>query len=258
MSLVLSRLKSLKLPRHVGPRSLKSQGVSIENVEPVYKSGKLAWWARWTYFLVVADLLMTASAGDLIWNHWTRWEPLPEDPSNPTSKEKPTNPKEVLGQYNLRPLWQRSLATVANMTAGIGFAAMLLGGRSRVITRMFILPAATATASQATSSGTTAAAAGRRSASGRILIIQSPLHSRAQGVVTPLKNTTLLAGSDKNEMVLGVKGRRGQYFIGLVGAQVNGQPLSPWDARKSLFTTWYGPEKGTKMYISSTQVKEAE
>ena len=44
---------------HVGPRTLKSQGVSIEGVQPVYDCGKLAWWARWTYFLVAADLVVT-------------------------------------------------------------------------------------------------------------------------------------------------------------------------------------------------------
>ena len=44
---------------HIGPRTLRSQGVSVDNVQPVYDCGKLAWWARWTYFLVAADLVVT-------------------------------------------------------------------------------------------------------------------------------------------------------------------------------------------------------
>lgn len=58
MSALLARLKGVRLS-HVGPRSLKSQGISIENAQPIYDCGKLAWWARWTYFLVIADLVVT-------------------------------------------------------------------------------------------------------------------------------------------------------------------------------------------------------
>ena len=44
---------------HIGPRTLRSQGVSIDNVKPVFDCGKTPWWARWTYFLVAADIFTT-------------------------------------------------------------------------------------------------------------------------------------------------------------------------------------------------------
>ncbi|KAI0644964.1 hypothetical protein C8Q79DRAFT_912356 [Trametes meyenii] len=242
MSSLVARIKGLKLPRHVGPRSLKSQGVTVNNVRPVYDCGKLAWWARWTYFLVVADLVVTASACELTFNHWTMWEALPENstssPVAPTS-EKPADPSQVVGHYVKRPLWQRSLFTLANFAGGIGLAAVLLGGRSRIVRRMFIVPGASSQPSE------------------RLLVIQSPLHTRAQGAVMPLRRTRLLHSPEKSEMMIGLKDRRGHYSLELQGAEVDGQKMSIWDARKSLFTTWYGEKKGMQMFLNSSKVKEA-
>ena len=50
-------LKGLRF--HIGPRTLRSQGVSVDNVQPIFNCKKLPWWSRWTYFLVVADLVFT-------------------------------------------------------------------------------------------------------------------------------------------------------------------------------------------------------
>ncbi|KAI0669407.1 hypothetical protein C8Q78DRAFT_1080114 [Trametes maxima] len=239
---LLARIKGLKLPRHVGPRSLKSQGVTVNDVRPVYDCGKLAWWARWTYFLVVADLVVTASACELTFNHWTMWEALPENATSsavsPTN-EKPVDPPQVVGHYVKRPLWQRGLFTLANFAGGIGLAAVLLGGRSRIVRRMFIVPGVSSQPSE------------------RLLVIQSPLHTRAQGAVMPLRRTRLLHSPEKSEMMIGLKDRRGHYSVELQGAEVDGQKMSIWDARKSLFTTWYGEKKGMQMFLNSSKVKEA-
>ena len=263
MSTLFARLKTLRLPR-VGPRSLKSQGVSIENVHPVYECGKLAWWARWTYFLVIADLVVTcvdvkyccllvslmtmirvrASACELTFNHWTMWEELPKDASLPTT-EGSNEPSERVGHYVPRPLWQRGLFTLANFAGGVGLAAVLLGGRSRIVQRMFIVPVAAS-----------AAAAASKTASERLLVIQSPLHTRGQGAVMPLSRTRLLRSPDKTEMMIGLKDRRGHYSLELQGAQVDGQKMSPWDARKALFTIWYGEKKGMQMFLNSAKVKD--
>ncbi|KAI0657736.1 hypothetical protein C8Q70DRAFT_261530 [Cubamyces menziesii] len=243
MSTLFARLKTLRLPR-VGPRSLKSQGVSIENVHPVYDCGKLAWWARWTYFLVIADLVVTASACELTFNHWTMWEELPKDASLPTT-EGSNEPSERVGHYVPRPLWQRGLFTLANFAGGVGLAAVLLGGRSRIVQRMFIVPVAAS-----------AAAAASKTASERLLVIQSPLHTRGQGAVMPLSRTRLLRSPDKTEMMIGLKDRRGHYSLELQGAQVDGQKMSPWDARKALFTIWYGEKKGMQMFLNSAKVKD--
>ncbi|KAI0352040.1 hypothetical protein OH77DRAFT_1498246 [Trametes cingulata] len=250
MAALLGRLKALRLPTHVGPRSLKSQGVSIENVKPVYDCGKLAWWARWTYFLVIADLVVTASACELTLNHWTMWEELPKDtstPSTPTFDGQSSESQEVAGHYVPRPLWQRGLFTLANFAGGVGLAAVLLGGRSRIVRRMFIVPAASQSHS---------ASASGSSALERLLVIQSPLHTKSQGSVMPLRRTRLLHSPDKNEMMIGLKDRRGHYSLSLNGAEVNGEKMSVWDARKSLFTTWYGEKTGMQMFLKSAKVKE--
>ncbi|KAI0366757.1 hypothetical protein BV20DRAFT_1038172 [Pilatotrama ljubarskyi] len=249
MSALLGRLKALRLPTHVGPRSLKSQGVSIENVKPVYDCGKLAWWARWTYFLVIADLVVTASACELTLNHWTMWEELPKDNSvfTPSSDGQPSEPTEAVGHYVKRPLWQRGLFTLANFAGGVGLAAVLLGGRSRIVRRMFIVPAASSQASVPATSGIAAE---------RLLVIQSPLHTSSQGAVMPLRRTRLLHSPDKNEMMIGLKDRRGHYSLSLDGAEVDGAKMSVWDARKSLYTTWYGEKNGMQMFLKSAKVKE--
>ncbi|KAI0629693.1 hypothetical protein C8Q77DRAFT_1220298 [Trametes polyzona] len=248
MASVFALLKGFRLP-HVGPRSLQSQGVSLENVRPLYDCGKLAWWARWTYFLVIADLVVTASACELTLNHWTMWEELPKDdaPSTPipVAGEASSDPAQVVGHYVPRPLWQRGLFTIANFAGGVGLAAVLLGGRSRVVRRLFIVPTASSTS---TASG--------RPASERLLVIQSPLHTRAQGAVMPLRRTSLLHSPDKSEMLIGLMDRRGHYSLSLQNAEVNGQKMSMWDARKSLFTAWYGEKKGLEMFLNSSQVKD--
>ncbi|KAH9856715.1 hypothetical protein C2E23DRAFT_452923 [Lenzites betulinus] len=246
MSALLARLKGVRLS-HVGPRSLKSQGISIENAQPIYDCGKLAWWARWTYFLVIADLVVTASACELTLNHWSMWEELPTDPT--TSPTTPVDPKEVVGHYVPRPLWQRGLFTLANFAGGVGLAAVLLGGRSRIVRRMFIVPGPSPAA----------AAAATQSAKSpeRMLVIQSPLHTKGQGSVMPLRRTRLIHSPEKTEMLIGLKDRPGHYSLGLQGAAVDGRRLSIWDARKALFTTWYGERKGMQMFLNSAKVKDA-
>ncbi|KAI9061420.1 hypothetical protein FKP32DRAFT_1604855 [Trametes sanguinea] len=250
MTTLLSRLRTLRLP-HVGPRSLKSQGISIDNLKPVYDCGKLPWWARWTYALVIADLVVTASACELTLNHWTTWEELPPDTTTPSppspSSEASAQSSEAVGHYVKRPVWQRGLFTVANFAGGVGLAAVLLGGRSRVVRRMFIIPATAATA---------AAGAAAKSASERLLVIQSPLHTKGQGVAMPIRRTRLVHSSDKTEMMIGLKDRRGHYSMSLQGAEIEGQELSPWDARKTLYTIWYGEKRGAQLFLNSAKVKD--
>ncbi|KAL7277594.1 hypothetical protein ACG7TL_008521 [Trametes sanguinea] len=246
MATLINRMKAFRLP-HVGPRSLKSQGISIDNLKPVYDCGKLPWWARWTYALVIADLVVTASACELTLNHWTTWEESPKDTTTPSpsssSSEGSVQSTEPVGHYVKRPLWQRGLFTIANFAGGVGLAAVLLGGRSRVVRRLFIVPAA-------------AAAAAAKSASERLLVIQSPLHTKGQGVAMPIRRTRLVHSSDKTEMMIGLKDRRGHYSMTLQGAEIEGQKLSPWDARKKLYTIWYGEKKGAQLFLNSVKVKD--
>ncbi|OSC98441.1 hypothetical protein PYCCODRAFT_1375154 [Trametes coccinea BRFM310] len=249
MATLLNRVKAFRLPR-VGPRSLKSQGISIDNLKPVYDCGRLPWWARWTYALVIADLVVTAAACELALNHWTTWEELSKDTTAPSqslfSSEGSIHSTEPVGHYVKRPLWQRGLLTAANFAGGVGLAAVLLGGRSRVVRRLFIVPAAAAAV----------AGAAAKSASERLLVIQSPLHTKGQGVAMPIRRTRLVHSSDKTEMMIGLKDRRGHYSMTLQGAEIEGQKLSPWDARKTLYTIWYGEKKGAQLFLNSAKVKD--
>lgn len=175
------------------------------------------------------------------------WEELPKDTT--TVSTTPVDPKEVVGHYVPRPLWQRGLFTLANFAGGVGLAAVLLGGRSRIVRRMFIV----------SGPPSAAAAAATQSAKSpeRMLVIQSPLHTKGQGSVMPLRRTRLIHSPEKTEMLIGLKDRPGHYSLGLQGAAVDGQRLSIWDARKALFTTWYGERKGMQMFLNSAKVKDA-
>ncbi|TBU26737.1 hypothetical protein BD311DRAFT_666890 [Dichomitus squalens] len=233
-----------------GPRSLRSQGINIENVKPVYDRGSLPWWTRWTYFLVAADLITVTTMCELSWNHWTIWEELPsKTPENVSSSLETKDPSQASGHYVLRPWWQRGFFALTTFTTGIVLGAILLGGRSRIVRRMFIVPSPASASSSTTKPGT--------AVPGRQVVIQSALHTKNQGVVFPLKRTRLVQSPLKTEMMVGIKDGRGHYSLGLEGAEVNGTKASLWDARKALFTEWYGEKKGQQMFLNSSKVKGA-
>ncbi|RPD57431.1 hypothetical protein L226DRAFT_524956 [Lentinus tigrinus ALCF2SS1-7] len=227
-------LKGLRF--HIGPRTLRSQGVNVENVQPIYNCKSLPWWSKWTYFLVAADLVVTAGACELTWNHWTTLEePQKSTDDTVTTGDGP----EAAQKYVPRPWWQRGFFVATNLAAGIGIAGVLLGARSRMVRRMYIIP------NPASQSG------------GRLLVIQSPLHPRNHGAVYPLHRTRLVNSPDPSETMIGLKDNRGHYSVMLKGAEVGGEKMaSVWDARKALFTTWYGEEKGSQLLMASAKVKE--
>ena len=149
-----------------------------------------------------------------------------------------------MGHYVLRPMWQRAAFTATNLVAGIGLAAVLLGGRSRIVRKMFIIP------------NTAASSSPSQRAADRLLVIQSPLHPRDHGVVYPLKRTGLVQSSDNAEMLVTLKDDRGHYSVGLQGALVGGEKRATvWDARKALFVGWYGEKRGTQMFLDSSKVE---
>ncbi|TFK83279.1 hypothetical protein K466DRAFT_602991 [Polyporus arcularius HHB13444] len=225
-----------RLRFHIGPRTLRSQGVSVENVQPVYNCSKLPWWSRWTYFLVAADLVMTAGACELTWNHWTTLEEPAQD-AQPS--ETPADGSGPVAKLVPRPWWQRGIFVATNLVAGIGIAAVLLGARSRMVRRMYIIP------NPGSHPGD------------RLLVIQSPLHPHNHGAVYPLHRTRLVNSPDPSETMIGLKDDRGHYSVILNGAEVGGQKMeSVWDARKALFTVWYGEKKGAQLLMNSARVKE--
>ena len=142
--------------------------------------------------------------------------------------------------YVPRPWWQRGFFVATNLVAGIGIAAVLLGARSRMVRRMYIIPNPAS-----------------RSKKDRLLVIQSPLHPRNHGAVYPLGRTRLFNSTDPSEVMIGLKDARGHYSVVVDGAEVGGKNVvSVWDARKALFAMWYGEKKGAQLLVSSTKVKE--
>ena len=83
------------------------------------------------------------------------------------------------------------------------------------------------------------------------------MHTKSQGIVLPLKRTKLVQSPDQTEMMIGLKDCRGHYSLGLEKAEIKGERLSLWDARKAMFTEWYGERKGQQMFLNSSRVKGA-
>ena len=131
-----------------------------------------------------------------------------------------------------------------NLVAGIGLAAVLLGGRSRIVRKMFIVP--------------DPAAGPKQRASERLLVIQSPLHPRNHGAVYPLQRTRLMHSAHPHEMLVDLMDERGHYSVGLQRAAVAGQTLPPWEARKAMYKVWYGEKEGLAKFMESTKVQEAQ
>ncbi|KAH9940718.1 uncharacterized protein BXZ73DRAFT_98546 [Epithele typhae] len=245
MPSVFSRLVRRVRLRHakVTPRPLTHYGISIEGVQPVFDAGRMQWWARWTYPLGIGTVISSTLAAELIWSHWTTWEPLPADtPATDAPARRPdassasseTTP-DTLGHYVLRPWYQRAPFVALDVFCCCGIIAVLIGVRSRMVRKMFVLPPA-------------------QKEGERLVVVQSPLHWRQYGDVYPLSKTKLGNSPDKTEVTMTAEGLRGHYSIGLTGAQVDGKQGSLWDAKKALFATWYGTARASSMMADGARV----
>ncbi|CCM02994.1 uncharacterized protein FIBRA_05109 [Fibroporia radiculosa] len=229
--------------------SLHRQGVeSLESFQPLYER-KPPWWTRWTYLLVGADLVVTFSACELTWNHWSRWEPLSEASKSPSPATVATNAsaldadtKETKGHYALRPWWQRAPFAGGQFFLGVAVGVLILVSRSRVIRKLYILPPSNQSGALP-SQGSSAVV----SSHDRRVLIQSVHHFRNQGKLFPMQDCALERGHDDAEIILRINNVRGQHWFGLQNSTVNGQTLPVWQARDEIFKTWYGDEQGKKM-----------
>ncbi|KAF9784057.1 hypothetical protein BJ322DRAFT_892176 [Thelephora terrestris] len=210
--------------------------LSLHDV-PFYELDPLPWWSKkgWTYFFVTADAMITISLADMLWNRWTRAEQV-------TIESKTASPGQT--QHVLRPLWQRVAAV-----AGLGFASsylafMLVIGRSRIIQRAWIIPAA-ANASISSAPGNTASSTGRQ------IFFQCVHHRKSQGQLYPYRDCKLhglavtTSTKEEREVLMKVDGLRGFYSMSLEGAKINGESVCGgkdgsglrW-ARRRLFDAW--------------------
>ncbi|KAI0941436.1 hypothetical protein AcW1_003333 [Taiwanofungus camphoratus] len=256
-------LRFSKFPRwpswsRTSSSSLHSQGVdSLESLKPLYDC-RPPWWTRWTYILVGADLVVTAASCELVWNHWTHWEETPIDnssaqPSELTNGKAPErSASQSTGQYVLRPWWQRGPFAFGQLFLGLALAGVLLGSRSRIVRRLYILPPASGSTSvpaptKTAQSASSIAKPGRGKSDERRLVIQCVHHFRTQGKVLPMRDCILDKGQNETELTLRANDIKGHFWFGLNNATINGQKLPLWKVRDEIFTSWYGEERGKRV-----------
>lgn len=175
---------------------------------------------------------------DMLWNRWTRAEEVPME-LKITSPEKPSTQT----QHVLRPLWQRVSAVVGLGCAGSYLAFMLVIGRSRIIHKAWIIPAAANASLNASEKSATS--------TGKQVFFQCVHHWKTQGQLYPYRDCKLHGSAvtrnrkDEQEVLMKVEGLRGFYSMSLEGARINGQSVSggkngsslEW-ARRRLFDAW--------------------
>ncbi|OCH93525.1 hypothetical protein OBBRIDRAFT_771540 [Obba rivulosa] len=257
---MLASRRCIKNVRHfwtrTTPKSTSLRGSGLEAVQPLY-ARKTPWWARWTWFIVIADLITTASAVELTWHYWT--EEVPDTTSSSSDAKSPEGEAvQTKGlRYELRPVWQRAVFAGGQLFLGIALASLLLGTRSRIVRKVMILPptspAPTASSAQQLKAFATpsAGAAKQKShaADGRRVFIQSVSHLQPQGIVRPFRDCKLVRGKGEDEMALEVTGLKGQFVMGLEGAVVNGEAMPLWKAREAMWKGWYGEKKGRQLVL---------
>jgi hypothetical protein len=176
---------------------------------------------------------------EMLWNRWTRPEEMKME-SKPAGAEQP--PSQT--QHVLRPLWQRVSAVAGVGCAGTYLAFMLIVGRSRIIQRAWIIPAA-ANASTVSTAEKSASSVGRQ------VFFQCVHHWKTQGQLYPYRECRLHGsavsqnGKEESEVLMKVDGLRGFYSMTLEGAKINGESVAErkggsslrW-ARRRLFDAW--------------------
>lgn len=178
---------------------------------------------------------------EMLWNHWTRTEEVPIE-SIPANAEQP--PSQT--QHVLRPLWQRVSAVAGLGCAGSYLAFMLIVGRSRIIQKAWIIPAAANASSVSSAPGKPASDTGKQ------IFFQCVHHRKTQGQLYPYRDCKLHGsavtknGKDEREVLMKVSGLRGFYSMSLEGARINGKSVGgggdgssslKW-ARRRFFDAW--------------------
>lgn len=133
----------------------------------------------------------------------------------------------------MRPIWQRIPIAAGQLFVGIALATLLLGSRSRIVRRLYVIPGSSISPNpniQPTFPKQ------------QFLIVQSVHHFRGQGYVAPLKSCHLEKGRDDTEVEMLMKGVTGRFWLGLEGATVEGKKEPVWNTRENIFTAFYGKE----------------
>ncbi|EMD33275.1 hypothetical protein CERSUDRAFT_160868 [Gelatoporia subvermispora B] len=243
-------------------RTTSLQRDSLQAILPLY-ARKTPWWARWTWFIVAADLVTTAAAVELTWHYWT--EQVTDSSSDASDAKTPEGQvAQPAKHFELRPVWQRALFAGGQLFLGVALATLLLGTRARIVHKVTLLPPSSATTTTtATNAHVTRQAAPARPASpkqssstqaqsaedGRQVLIQSVSHLGQQGILRPFRDCNLVRGQREEDMAVEVAGMRGQFVMELEGAEINGEAMPVWKARETMWKGWYGDQKGRQFVM---------
>ena len=176
---------------------------------------------------------------EMLWNNWTRAEQVTVESKATSSEESASQTTQT--RYVPRPVWQRVSAVAGLGCASSYLAFMLIIGRSRIIQKAWIIPAAANASSIANSSST-----------GRQLFFQCVHHRKSQGQLYPYRDCKLQGSAvtknkrEEHEVLMKVQGLRGFYSMSLEGARISGEPVCEREdgssslkwARRRLFDAW--------------------
>ncbi|KAH8103461.1 hypothetical protein BXZ70DRAFT_1055473 [Cristinia sonorae] len=218
--------------------SLSRKGIpSLEAVKPLYNR-KPVWWTRWTYPLVCVNIVVTAYACELTWNHWTELDKISavsrtNTPTASTSTQKIDGELvEVEEKWVLRPVWQRASFALGQTLLGVALSALLLGAASRQVRRLYIIT--TPKALQNTPSIS-------NPLSNKSLIVQTVHHLNGRGKVIPVSSCELRKGRGDNEVIIAPEGYTGTFWVGLdKESRIWGKEMSPWHMKQAIYQAFYG------------------
>lgn len=185
---------------------------------------------------------------DTIMSHWTqRVEVKPASTaiaaakasagSGTDKKPDPTASDKAVIEWELRPFWQRLSLAAGQLVVGAAVGAGIMAFRDRTIWRLHILPAISASkgASKSTPKGASKAAA----AAARDMRWVRVETGSGRTKHFMMRDCALGAGRDDTEMVMRIRGIRGQFWVGMTQARVLGQEGLPVaEVRRRLLMGW--------------------
>jgi len=206
-------------------RTRKERGK--EDPEDVLYDRSPPWYIRWMWVLIGVDVLWTGNLADLIWEHWTY---KPNDPPGTQlpPEIKPPPVAELGVGYIPRPAWQRAGLCGIIIAGGSIAAFALISARVRAVTRLVALPSL-----------------GAPKGAFREVRIETA-RGRRYDVILEKKACALSRTKDDSEIILqtGVVNRpnaRSQYWLGLVGANVQGRKgIDGPEVQRWFHAAWHG------------------
>lgn len=184
---------------------------------------------------------------ELTWNHWTVREDT-GTPVTPNGDEQPAGAGAGRGgRFVLRPWWQRAAYVAAQVFVGGSIAIMLIIGRSRVVSKLFLIPRPPSQVATASAAPPKTALYPSSSTPDEFVIVQTvhALPNRAR--IYPKSQCSFEPGKDHTEAMIRVSGVSGKFWMGLVDARIDGSKRNAWEARDALLKRWYGEQQARKL-----------